>query len=277
MKTKTLKISEIEKNWWITSYRCHALAYMCGVSVDDIFSELFGKETGNAKGRGGSMHLFTDRLMGGFGIVGGQTPLAVGAAYQLKYTNQKDAMAICFLGDGATVQGVFHESLNMSKLLEVPVLYVIENNQWSMGTPLKRTHANYQNLAKSVSDGYQIECYDFNGSDYHECIEAFKKAKNYVISNQLPLVIEAKTQRFRGHSVSDPALYRSKESVKNMKKNGPIKKLADYILKEKILGQVDLDELKKQVTDEIKSAIQQAKSAPWPKLEGCLDSEVYSK
>ena len=120
--------------WWITSYRCHALALLLGVTPDEAMAELYGRSTGNAKGRGGSMHLYTDRLMGGFGIVGGQVPIAAGAAFAEKYRKEKGKVALGFLGDGAIVQGAFHEALNMAALWSLPLITVIENNLWGMGT-----------------------------------------------------------------------------------------------------------------------------------------------
>src|SRR5262249_52487406 len=110
-------------NWYITSYRCHALALLTGASPEELMAELYGRAAGNAKGRGGSMHFFTDRLLGGFGIVGGQIPIATGAAFTIKYRGQKDEVAICFLGDGAVAQGAFHESLNLAALWDLPCIY----------------------------------------------------------------------------------------------------------------------------------------------------------
>ena len=128
-----------QNNWYITSYRCHALALLLGATPNELMAELYGRATGNARGRGGSMHFYTDRLIGGFGIVTGQLPIAVGAAFSLKYKGIKDQVAICFLGDGAVAQGAFHESLNLASLWNLPCIFVIENNRWGMGTPVEKS------------------------------------------------------------------------------------------------------------------------------------------
>ena len=125
-----------QENWWATSYRCHALALLLGATPNEIMAELYGRSTGNAKGRGGSMHLYTKRLLGGFGIVGGQIPVATGAAFTIKYKKQNE-VSVCFLGDGAVAQGAFHESLNLAALWDLPCIYVIENNKWGMGTAIE--------------------------------------------------------------------------------------------------------------------------------------------
>src|SRR5690348_8122811 len=131
--------------WWSTSYRCHALAILLGAPVQELMAELFGRATGNAKGRGGSMHFFTERLLGGFGIVGGQIPIGTGAAFTIKYLkslglekSDSSKVSVCFFGDGAVAQGSFHESLNLAALWDLPCIYVIENNVWGMGTHLTR-------------------------------------------------------------------------------------------------------------------------------------------
>src|SRR3984885_15394096 len=128
-------------NWYITSYRCHALALLLGATPNELMAELYGRSTGNAKGRGGSMHFYTERLLGGFGIVGGQIPIATGAAFTLKYQGKKDEASFCFLGEGAVAQGAFHESLNLASLWNLPCIYVIENNKWGMGTHVERAIA----------------------------------------------------------------------------------------------------------------------------------------
>ncbi|MES2122505.1 MAG: thiamine pyrophosphate-dependent enzyme, partial [Chlamydiota bacterium] len=135
--------------WWSTSYRCHALALFLGAHPNELMAELFGRETGNARGRGGSMHFFTNRLLGGFGIVGGQIPIGTGAAFTVKYLKSVPELqkkqnldaSICFFGDGAVPQGAFHESLNLASLWDLPCVYVVENNQWGMGTHVQRANA----------------------------------------------------------------------------------------------------------------------------------------
>ena len=130
------------ENWWSTTYRCHALALLLGESAHSLLAELYGRSTGNAKGRGGSMHMFSKNMLGGLAIVAGDIPIATGAALSCKQLKTK-MVSVCFFGDGACAQGVFHESLNIASMWSLPCLYVIENNKWSMGTPLCRTLANY--------------------------------------------------------------------------------------------------------------------------------------
>ena len=137
-------------------------------------AELYGRATGNAKGRGGSMHLYTDRLLGGFGIVGGQIPIATGAAFTIKYLGKKGEVAVCFLGDGAVAQGAFHESLNLASLWNLPCIYVIENNQWGMGTAFNRAIA-VDRLAEDKAPGYNMKGYTFDGMDFFNCYAGFEQ------------------------------------------------------------------------------------------------------
>ncbi len=150
--------------WWATSYRCHALALLLNVPPNELMAELYGKATGNALGRGGSMHFFSERLLGGFGIVGGQVPIATGAAFTIKYAKnvpglknvKKADVAVGFLGDGAVVQGAFHESLNLAALWDLPCIYVIENNEWGMGTHVNRA-VSVQPIAETKAPGYGMK------------------------------------------------------------------------------------------------------------------------
>ncbi len=142
-------------NWFITSYRCHALALLLGATPNEIMAELYGRETGNAKGRGGSMHMYTDRLLGGFGIVGGQVPIAIGAAFSLKYQNARTPLHSAFRGwRGA--QGAFHESLNLASLWDLPCIIVIENNFWGMGTAISRAISAHH-LAEEIAPAYRMK------------------------------------------------------------------------------------------------------------------------
>lgn len=149
-------------NWFATSYRCHALALLLGATPEELMAELFGRAAGNAKGRGGSMHFFTERLLGGFGIVTGQVPIATGAGFTLKYRGNRDEVSICFLGDGAVPQGSFHESLNLASLWNLPCIYVIENNLWGMGTAVEKAVC-VPCLAEDKAPGYNMKSYTFDG------------------------------------------------------------------------------------------------------------------
>ncbi|MBI3236463.1 MAG: pyruvate dehydrogenase (acetyl-transferring) E1 component subunit alpha, partial [Chlamydiales bacterium] len=170
--------------WWATSYRCHALALLLGATPNELMAELFGKATGNALGRGGSMHFFTDRLLGGFGIVGGQIPIATGAAFTIKYwknqPNRKNGdVSVCFLGDGAVAQGTFHESLNLAALWDLPCIYVVENNQWGMGTHVARA-LSVEPIAETKAPSFGIKGYTFDGMDFFNCYAGFEHVYNLV-------------------------------------------------------------------------------------------------
>lgn len=252
-----------EKNWWITSYRCHALALLLGVHPDQAMAELYGRETGNALGRGGSMHLYSDRLLGGFGIVGGQIPVATGAAFTIKYKNIDDEVAICFLGDGAVAQGAFHESLNIAALWKLPCIYVIENNQWGMGTKITRA-ISVERLAEDKASGYGMQGYTIDGMDFFSCYAGFDKLYKQVLKTQMPVLVEVTTQRFKGHSVSDPALYRSKDELKAQMERDPILLFKNALIENGLLN----EELYKQIDHEEKeivlAAMRYAEESPWP-------------
>ncbi|GAB4228679.1 MAG: pyruvate dehydrogenase (acetyl-transferring) E1 component subunit alpha [Chlamydiales bacterium] len=250
-------------NWWITTYRCHALALLLGATPNEIMSELYGRENGNAHGRGGSMHLYTDRLLGGFGIVGGQVPIATGAAFTIKYLNQNDRIAICFLGEGAMAQGAFHEALNMASLWDLPCLYVIENNQWGMGTHVNRAIC-IDALAEQTAPSYNMKGYTLDGMDFLQCYHVFLEIFEEIKRTQRPILVEAVTERFRGHSISDPGLYRTKDELAEKKQRDPIM-LLQYFLEEK--KWLDEEAFKKIDSEQRQIAIEAMKHAdesPWP-------------
>lgn len=261
-------------NWYIASYRCHALALLLGATPNEIMAELYGRVTGNARGRGGSMHLYTDRLLGGFGIVGGQVPIATGAAFTLKYKGIKDEVAICFLGDGAVAQGSFHESLNLAALWNLPCIYVIENNRWGMGTAVEKA-ISVKRLAEDKAGGYGMKGYTFNGMDFFNCCAGFAHAFEEVLKTQRPVLIEAITERFKGHSVSDPGLYRSKEDLKACMQNDPIILMQKILLDEKISDEEIFKKMDKEERAKAVSAMEYAESSPWPNpIE--LEEEVFA-
>ncbi len=261
-------------NWWITSYRGHALPLLLGATPDELMAELYGKATGNAKGRGGSMHLYTDRCLGGFGIVGGQIPIATGAAFSIKYLEVKDEVAICFLGDGAVPQGAFHESLNLASLWNLPIIYVIENNEWGMGTSVERANA-VKRLAEDKAPGYNMKGYTFDGMDFFNSYACFKHIHKEVIENQRPVLVEALTQRFKGHSVSDPGLYRTKEDLKEKMQRDPLILMKDVLIKAKVIDEEAIKDMDKQCRDVVLSAMKFAEESPWPDPI-TLEEDVYA-
>ena len=176
---QTAAVKALGRNhWWTTTYRCHALAILLGETPHSLMAELFGKATGNALGRGGSMHMFSNRMLGGFGIVAGQIPIATGAAFSCKYLKSKDEISVCFFGDGAVANGVFHECLNIASMWELPCLYVIENNKWSMGTPLCRTMANYRHFPEKAAASYDMPYFRLDGMDLLNCYAGFQTITN---------------------------------------------------------------------------------------------------
>lgn len=263
-----------KEHWYTGFYRCHALALLLGASPEELMAELYGKETGNAKGRGGSMHLFTDRLLGGFAIVGGHLPIACGAAFSLKYQNKDDLVSICFLGEGAVAQGAFHESLNLAALWKLPVIFIIENNQWGMGTHVSRAIAT-QPIAETQAPSYGVSGYTLDGMDWINCTLGFEKIYAEILKERKPILVECLCDRFKGHSISDPGLYRSKEILEERKKRDPIQLLSDHLLEEKILTMEEIKQLDLAAREKVIRAMEFAEKSNPPPLES-LEEDVYA-
>lgn len=252
-----------KKHWWSASYRCHALALLLGASPEEIMCEFYGRANGNAMGRGGSMHLYTDRLTGGFGIVGGQCPIAIGTAFSIKYQGIKDEVGVCFLGDGAVAQGAFHESLNLAALWDLPCLFVIENNQWGMGTGVERA-ISVEKIAEQKAPGYGLKGYTFDGMDFFNCYAGFKHVYEEILSEGRPVVVEVLTERFRGHSISDPGLYRSKEELKACMTRDPIVLLRGVLEEAGWLDEASFKAMDKHHRTVMVEAMKVAEASPWP-------------
>lgn len=261
-------------NWYATSYRCHALALLLGATPNELMAELYGKAAGNAKGRGGSMHFFTERLLGGFGIVGNQIPVATGAAFSIKYRDQKNEVAICFLGDGAVAQGAFHESLNMASLWSLPCIYVIENNKWGMGTAVSRA-ISVEPLAETIAPAYNMKGYTFDGTDFLSCYAGFKQVYMEVLETNRPVLIEAIAERFRGHSISDPGLYRSKEALQTSMQNDPIVLLKNALIQAQMLDEETYTQMDKETREQVIAAMKYAEECAWPDPM-TLEEDVYA-
>jgi pyruvate dehydrogenase E1 component alpha subunit len=259
--------------WWATSYRCHALALLLGATPNELMAELYGKATGNAKGRGGSMHFFTEHLLGGFGIVCGQVPIATGAGFTIKYLKQ-DKVSTCFLGEGAVPQGAFHESLNLASLWDLPCIYVIENNHWGMGTAASRAVAA-DLIAEKLAVGYNMKSYTLDGMDFFNCTAGFKHAFNEVKSTQRPVLIEAITERFRGHSISDPGLYRSKEELQQCMERDPIAIFFKTLASFGLMNDTEYQALDKEQKEIAVAAMKYAEESPWPDPIN-LGTDVYA-
>lgn len=252
-----------DKHWFTTTYRCHALAYLLGATPNEIMAELYGKTTGNAMGRGGSMHLYADRLLGGLAIVGGHIPIATGAGFSIKYLKQKNLVSFCFFGEGASIQGAFHESLNLATLWKLPCIYVIENNHWGMGTSVERAVC-VQPIAEHFAKAYDIRSYTLDGMDLLSCYAGFQEAAKEVTRTSKPILIEAVCERFRGHSISDPGLYRSKEELQQTMERDPILHLKNILLTKKWLTEERFKEMDKETREIAIASMKFAESSPDP-------------
>lgn len=263
-------------NWWLTTYRCHALALLLGVTTDELMAELYGRSNGNAKGRGGSMHLYTDRLLGGFGIVGGHLPVAIGAAFTIKYLGkEKEEIAVCFLGDGAVAQGAFHESLNLAALWDLPCLFVIENNMWGMGTAVDRA-ISVERLAEDKAASFGMEGYSFDGMDFFNCYAGFKHVHQEILKKGKPILVEAVTERFRGHSISDPGLYRTKDALKQCMQRDPLQIMKEALEKAGMLTDEEYKAMDKRLREQVVASMEYAEKSPWPS-ESTLEEDVFKE
>lgn len=246
-----------------TSYRDHGIALALGISPNLLMAELFGKVTGVSRGKGGSMHFFSKEfnLLGGHGIVGGQIPVGLGAAFRAKYLGT-DQVSLIFLGDGAVNQGTFHESLNMASLWNLPAIFIIENNQYGMGTSVKR--------ASSVTDmtlkaqGYGMEGAHVDGMNLLDCHAVVRDAVAKRRKKPAPMLIEAKTYRYRGHSISDPATYRAKEEVETYQKVDPILQVKRLLIEMDWLDEAGAKALDKESRAKVNEAVVFAEESPVP-------------
>lgn len=251
-----------KKQWWATSYRCHALALLLGATPNELMAELYGRATGNAKGRGGSMHFYTDRLLGGFGIVTGQVPIATGAAFSMKYLKQ-DGVSVCFMGEGAVAQGSLHESLNIASLWDLPCIYVIENNQWGMGTAVSRA-ISAQPIAEKQAPSYNIKGYTLDGMDFFNCYAGFSHIYEETKKTSRPVLVEVVTERFRGHSISDPGVYRSKEELSKCMEKDPILTFYKILSDHGMITEAQYEAMDKEQKELVVAAMKFADESPWP-------------
>jgi pyruvate dehydrogenase E1 component alpha subunit len=250
----------------IASYRCHGHMLACGMEPEGVMAELTGRAAGYSKGKGGSMHMFSQEkhFYGGHGIVGAQVPIATGLGFAHKH--KKDGLvAICYLGDGAVNQGQVYESLNMAALWKLPVLYVIENNKYAMGTSQARASAG---ALHDRGEGYGIPGEAVDGMDVLAVREAATKALDYVRSGNGPMILEMMTYRYRGHSMSDPAKYRTRDEVDEMRKgHDPIDHLGALIVESGVATQEELKEIDREIRAKVAESADFATSAPEPEPE----------
>lgn len=261
----------------ITAYRCHAHALASGMTMNECMAEMFGKQTGCSKGKGGSMHFFAPdkNFWGGHGIVAGQTPLGLGLAYGLKYLG-REGCCLCYLGDGAVNQGAFHESLNLAALFEIPVVYVIENNGYSMGTSQKRS-SSYTGCLAQRAEGYAIEWDVIDGSDIYEVRAKTHIAMERARKEHKPTVLEIDTYRYYGHSVADANFkkYRTPEEIENYKKNhDPIHVFRSKLVAEGVLNDELIESINQRAKDEVEASVKFAEESPAPTIAD-ISTDVY--
>ncbi|MBJ6724983.1 pyruvate dehydrogenase (acetyl-transferring) E1 component subunit alpha [Geomesophilobacter sediminis] len=262
-----------KEDYILSAYRDHAQAIVRGADPNRVMAELFGKATGICKGKGGSMHLFDPKLnfMGGYAIVAGQFPIAVGLAFAAKL-KQEERIVTCFFGDGSMNQGNFHEALNWSRVWDLPVLYICENNFYGIGTVVQRASALPALHRRTC--GYDIPSEKVDGMDVIAVYEAVKRAAAWIRERQRPYFIEAVTYRFRGHSMADPATYRSSAEQEIWRSRDPIPNFAKRLIDEGITDQAALDEIDARCTARVEEAVRFAEESPWPE-DSAVWEDIY--
>ncbi len=264
-----------DKDYIMSTHRGHGHTVAKGADVNRMMAEIFGRKTGFCKGKGGSMHIadFSVGMLGANGVVGGGINLAVGAGLAIKL-KKEDRVSVVFFGDGASNRGTVHEGMNMAAVWDLPVIFVCENNQWASTTPYLTTTS-----VKDVSDraqGYGMERLIVDGNDVFAVYEGFQKALEYVKTQNKPFFLECKTYRIKGHYVGDVEKYRTKEEVQKVyEENNPITRFEEKVLKDNLLKQEELDEIKAKADKEIKDAVKYAMDSPYPELSELFD-DVYA-
>lgn len=251
----------------LTTYRDHGLALACGMTSFEVIAELLGRVDGCSKGRGGSMHLFdaSKHMHGGHGIIGAHIPLGAGLAFANKFNNN-GRVAIVMLGDGAVPNGAFHESLNLAGLWRLPFIALIENNHFAMGTPLHRSNAISDMYLRA--EGYNMKGVLADGMDFFDMFDKMHLALDYARQFH-PVLMEVRTYRFQGHSMSDPVHghYRTKEDLDNAKRSDPITRLAEYLMDRDEMSEAEYKAIDKDVQAEMKDAVDRALESPAPSTE----------
>ena len=268
-------LSAIRKDDYVlTSYREHGHALAKGMSAESVMAELYGKATGCSKGKGGSMHMFSKdvNFLGGHGIVGGQIPLATGTAFASKYQGT-DQVTLCFFGEAAVNQGAFHESLNMAQLWKLPCIYICENNQYGMGTSLARAMSLRDVSQKACA--YEMASEFVDGMDVLAVREAVARAVERGRKDYLPTLLEVRTYRFMGHSMSDPGNYRTRAEIERYQERDPIKLFVATLKEKKIADDKQLDQIDSEVRQQVEEAVRFAEESPFPDPEE-LYTDIYA-
>ena len=266
---------DLTKDAMITAYRCHVHPMAMGVDPKRIMAELCGKATGTSNGLGGSMHIFSKehRFYGGHGIVGGQIPLGAGIAFADKYF-ERGGVTICYFGDGAVRQGALHETFNMAMNWKLPVVFVVENNQYAMGTSVSRT-ANHEDIYK-LGLGYEMPCMPVDGMDPVAVHNAMDEAVQRARKGEGPTFLEIRTYRYKGHSMSDPQKYRTKEEVEEYKAKDPIEIVRTHITNEKWADEAWFEEIAAKVKAQVEESVKFAEESPYPDPSE-LYTDVYAQ
>ncbi|MFW5769560.1 MAG: pyruvate dehydrogenase (acetyl-transferring) E1 component subunit alpha [Spirochaetota bacterium] len=261
----TIASLDLERDYVVTAYRDHGHALACGMDPKGIMAELYGKKTGCSKGKGGSMHLFDADLhmYGGNGIVGSQIPVATGVGLKIKYRKEK-GVVLCYFGDGAIHQGAFHESMNLAKIWDLPVIYICENNRYGMGTDFKRVSSVHD--FSVMGSSYDIEGKQLDGMDVLTIYDEFTTAIASLREEPRPLFYEIRTYRYKGHSMSDPAKYRTKEELENYKKQDPIVQLKSQMIEGKLITEKQFKELDDEIKGVVQASVDFAEKSEEPAL-----------
>jgi pyruvate dehydrogenase E1 component alpha subunit len=260
-----------DRDYLIGTYRTHGHAIARGTSPDAVMAELFGREDGCCRGRGGSMHMFDleRRFMGGYGVVGGNLPISAGLALASEYKGE-DSVTVCSFGDGAVNTGNFGETMNLSALWRLPIVFLVENNLYGMGTSLER-HSAVTDLSKKA-EGYGVPGRRIDGMDILAVREALADQIRIAREERRPTLLEAFTYRFRGHSAADPEVYRTKEEVAEWQKKDPIVVFADRLESEGVISEGDLDVMRQEAEERVLAAVEFADASPEPPLESLYDN-----
>jgi pyruvate dehydrogenase E1 component alpha subunit len=266
---------DLKRDYVITAYRDHGHTLAVGMDPNVVMAELYGKITGCSRGKGGSMHLFDAQrhFYGGHGIVGAHIPLGTGMALKLKYMGEKGAV-LCFFGDGAIHQGSFHEALNMAGVWKLPIVYICENNQYGMGTDFRRVSAVHDLSALSAS--YNMPGKQVDGMDVLAVYESIKDAVALVRAESQPSLLEFRTYRYMGHSMSDPATYRTKEEVLKQKEQDPILILKKKMVADEMLRDDEFQQMDKRCKQIVAEAVDFAERSEQPAIETIYE-DVYSE
>jgi len=277
----TIRALDLKRDYVLTSYRDHGHAIACGMDPKSVMAELYGKITGCSRGKGGSMHMFDleNHMLGGNGIVGAQIPIAAGvafkSAYEYKLGKTKDmGVTLCYFGDGAIHQGAFHESMNLAAIWKIPVIFIVENNQFGMGTAVKRVSAVEDFAIKA--QGYGIEGVTIEGMNVLNVYEEMKKLVDESRKTGKAFLVDLKTYRYKGHSMSDPAKYRTKDELESYKQQDPIIQLKSDMIEGKLLTEEAFKEMDNQIKKRVQESVDFADESPEPPLHTMYE-DIYAE